>query len=190
MFIPNIGSLQKKEIVFSASTRALVEATFVSNTDKQLARVQKAAATFPLAIGLNSSRILHLGHFARYALKNELFKRLQKRLLKFYARGFTTVQGFDLEVDETDDEGRPKKILLFKKAGSEVADQVLANFGFVFMIGGTELRGKLSISSDANVGAAASAISEILMRLDVGVGSNIVDGAPMAQSAVRAYTDT
>ena len=66
MFIPNIGSLQKKEIVFSASTRALVETTFVSNTDKQLARVQKAAAAFPLAIALNSSRIMHLGHFARY----------------------------------------------------------------------------------------------------------------------------
>ena len=76
-----------------------------------------------------------------------------------------------------------KKILLFKKAESEVADQVIANFGFVFKLGGTEMRGKLSISSDANVGAAVSAISEILMRLDIGIGSDIVDGAPMAQSA-------
>lgn len=190
MYIPNIGSLQKKEIVFSASTRALVEATFVSNMDKQLARVKTAAATFPLAIGLNSSRIQHLGYFARFALRNEILKRLQKRLLKFNGRGFTTAEGFDLEVDETDDEGRPKKILLLKKAESEVADQVIANFGFVFKLGGTELRGKLSISSDANVGAAVSAISEILMRLDIEIGDGIVDGAPMAQSSVRAYTDT
>lgn len=179
MFMPNRESLESKEIVLNPATLAIIDAAAIGNKDQQWQECLTIAAKYPRAVSFNVQVVEELGYYARHRLKHDLYRYVNKRLIKFHRRGFNTVHGFDLKVAQTDGDGHATKILLTKKKSTPLATKLVKSFRFVINFGAEKLQCELTVKSDSKIDAAASDFSNLHISVDLGVDDGVAASASL-----------